>query len=122
MAQGLYDITPLEPFIDEGRTLLTPNSRLARRIKAEWDIKRRAAGEQVWESFAVEPLESWLLGQWQLAVNLELLPPLMPLGTNQTLELWRQVICEEESKSADYHLLRPGAAAEIADQFDRLFV
>lgn len=116
LAQGLYDITPLEPFIDEGRTLLTPNSRLARRIKAEWDIKRRAAGEQVWESFAVEPLESWLLGQWQLAVNLELLPPLMPLGTNQTLELWRQVICEEESKSADYHLLRPGAAAEIADR------
>ena len=56
LAQGLYDITPLEPFIDEGRTLLTPNSRLARRIKAEWDIKRRAAGERVWESFAVEPL------------------------------------------------------------------
>jgi ATP-dependent helicase/nuclease subunit B len=114
LAQGLYDITPLEPFIREGCALLTPNYRLARRIKAEWDTQRMAAGEQVWEPLTVQPLESWLLGQWELAVNLDLLPPIMPLDPNQTLELWRQVICEQAEQSPDYHLLRPDAAAQIA--------
>ena len=114
LAQGLYDITPLEPFIREGCALLTPNYRLARRIKAEWDAQRMAAGEQVWEPLTVQPLESWLLGQWELAVNLDLLPPIMPLDPNQTLELWRQVICEQAEQSPDYHLLRPDAAAQIA--------
>lgn len=114
MAQGLYDIAPLEHFISEGCTLLTPNFRLARRIKAQWDAQRMAAGERVWEPLSVQPLEGWLLAQWELAVNLGLLPPLMPLDSNQTLELWRQVIIEQGEQTADFHLLRPDAAAEIA--------
>lgn len=114
MAEGLYDITPLAPLVADGCVLLTPNDRLARRIKAEWDTQRVAAGEQVWEPLSVQPLGSWLLGQWELAVNMDLLPLIMPLGSNQVLELWRQVICEQEGKSSEYHLLRPGAAAEIA--------
>tara|TARA_R110002072_G_scaffold96407_3_gene212104 strand:+ start:928 stop:3636 length:2709 start_codon:yes stop_codon:yes gene_type:complete len=114
LAQGLYDITPLAPFITAGCTLLTPNYRLARRIKAEWDAQRMAAGEQVWEPLSVQPLESWLLGQWELAVNLGLLQPTMPLDSNQILELWQQVICAQGEQSLDYHLLRPDAAAQIA--------
>jgi ATP-dependent helicase/nuclease subunit B len=116
LAQGLYDITPLEPLIREGRVLLTPNSRLARRIVAEWDTRCIAAGQQTWEPPAVLPLESWLLQQWELAISLGLLNPVTPLNPAQEIELWRQVIGEQERESNDYHLLRPGSAAETASQ------
>lgn len=116
MAQGLYDITPLEPFIAEGCTLLTPNSRMTRRIKAEWDARRVAAGDRVWQPLAVQPLEKWLLDQWNLALRLELVPPVTPLGPGQALEVWRQVIREHEGQSSAYQLLRPSAAAELANE------
>jgi len=116
LAKGLYDITPLEPLIAAGCTLLTPNFRLARRIKSEWDAQHLAAGQAVWEPLSVQPLESWLLGQWELAVNLALVEPVTPLTTAQELELWRQVINQHEIHSPDYHLLRPSAAAELASE------
>ena len=116
MPHNLYDITPLEPLIEDGFVLLTPNYRLARRIKAEWDARRAASGASVWQPLAVQPLESWLLGQWERAVSLDLLPMLAPLNPAQVLELWQQVIAQEERQSDDYHLLRPAAAAELASQ------
>jgi ATP-dependent helicase/nuclease subunit B len=116
LVQCLYDITPLEPLIKEGYILLTPNFRLARRIKAEWDARRMAAGDRIWEPLSVQPLENWLLGQWERAVSLHLLPPLTPLAPAQVLELWRQVIVQQQMQSVDYHLLLPEAAAELASQ------
>lgn len=116
MAQGLYDISRLQPLIEEGYILLTPNYRLARRIKAQWDAHNAAAGKRVWLPVSVLPLEHWLLAQWELAVSLDLLPPLTPLNPAQILELWRQVISAQERLSPDYHLLRPAAAAELASQ------
>jgi ATP-dependent helicase/nuclease subunit B len=116
LAQCLYDITPLEPLIKEGYILLTPNYRLARRIKAEWDARRRTAGERVWEPLLVQPLESWLIGQWERAVSEHYLPPVTPLGPAQALELWRQIIVQQQMQSSDYLLLRPAAAAELASR------
>lgn len=116
MAQGLYDITPLEGLIAQGYTLLTPNYRLARRIKAEWDVRRMGAGDTVWQPLRVMPLESWLLEQWELAVSAKLLPPVVPVGPGQVLELWRQVILDQQNQSPDYELLRPTSAAELASQ------
>ncbi len=75
-----------------------------------------AAGDRVWEPLPVQPLENWLLGQWEWAVSNHLLPPVTPLGSAQALELWRQVIVQQEMQSPDYHLLRPAAAAELASQ------
>lgn len=116
MLQGLYDITPLEPLVAQGYTLLTPNHRLARRIKAQWDARRRAAGEQTWEPLAVFPVEAWLQAQWELAASRDLVPAVTPLGTAQTLELWRQVIREQERQADGFHLLSPSAIAELASQ------
>jgi ATP-dependent helicase/nuclease subunit B len=116
VALSLYDIAPLEALIGQGYTLLTPNFRLARRIKAEWDAQRIAAGERVWEPLSVKPLEIWLLEQWQLAVSNNLVAPISPLTTAQALELWRQIINQQQSQSADFHLLRPSAAADLAAQ------
>lgn len=116
MAQCLYDITPLEPLIRDGFTLLTPNQRLARRIKAEWDARQAAAGFLAWESLTVQSLELWLQQQWEKAASQNLVPPLTPLSAGQALEVWHQVVGRHRSQSADFHLLRPAAAAELASQ------
>ena len=116
MSRSLYDIAPLIPLVEAGYVILTPNFRLARRIKAEWDKRRSGSGERVWESLPVQALERWLQQQWQLAVGLEVLPPLVPLAQPQVLDLWQQEIAREEDESGQYHLLRPAGAAELASQ------
>ena len=116
-AQGrhsFYDITPLEPLIEAGFTLLTPNYRLARRIRSEWDEVRAAAGARAWEPLPAEPLEAWLLGQWRRAVATQLLPPRVLLAAGQSQEIWQQVIEEEQHRAGQYHLLQPAAAAAQA--------
>lgn len=114
MSRSLYDLSPLEPLLAEGYVVLTPNARLARRIKSEGERLRAAAGEGAWPSLPVRSLERWLLDQWQRAMALGLLPPATLLDEPRVLELWRQVIAEDERRSGGYHLLRPGAAAELA--------
>ncbi|MCB1690569.1 MAG: hypothetical protein KDI33_18870, partial [Halioglobus sp.] len=114
MAPGLYDITPLESLIEQGYTLLTPNFRLARRIKAEWDARQLASGKGTWEPAPVLPLESWLQQQWELAVSNGLLPPVVPLTAAQSVEVWRQVISQQQSHSPEFQLLKPSGAAELA--------
>tara|TARA_R110002110_G_scaffold14698_1_gene67642 strand:+ start:63594 stop:66260 length:2667 start_codon:yes stop_codon:yes gene_type:complete len=109
-------VESLEPLISSGHLLLTPNARLARSIKAEWDTTQAARGERVWQALDIKPLETWLLGQWQLAVSLGLLPPATLLSAGQAQELWQQVIAQQESEWDDYHLLRPSGAAELASE------
>lgn len=116
MAHSLYDISPLQELIEQGYTLLTPNFRLARRIKAEWDAVQAASGRRVWEAVAVQPLDAWLLLQWERAVRANLVPPVTPLSSHQTLEVWRQVISNQQSEANEFQLLRPSAAAELAAQ------
>ena len=116
MSGSLFDSAALEPLIASGYTLLTPNFRLARHIRTQWDSRCVAGGRRVWPTLAVEPLEHWLLGQWQRAVGLGLLPPRLPLNRAQSVALWQQVIAQQEQASGDYHLLRPAAAAQQAAQ------
>jgi ATP-dependent helicase/nuclease subunit B len=116
LAPGLYDITALEPLIRQGYTLLTPNFRLARRIKAQWDALQMAAGLRVWEPLSVQPLEPWLLAQWEDAVSRGGLPPRVVLTAAQATEVWRQIISHKQQQSPGLQLLRPSGAAEIATQ------
>jgi len=118
-AQGsysFYDITPLESLIEAGFTLLTPNYRLARRIRSEWDEGCATAGSRAWEPLPVEPLEAWLLLQWRKAVAGHFLPPRALLAAGPTQEIWQQVIEEEQQRAAVYHLLQPAAAAALAGE------
>ncbi len=116
MARNLFDIARLASFIDAGHTMLTPNLRLARRIKAEWDKQQSCAGATVWEPLPVYPLDQWLHGQWQRAVRLGLLPSLLPLSHTQELMLWQQVITDNVTTQAPLTLLRPAAAAELMSE------
>lgn len=116
MSASFYDVAPLAPLVEAGFVVLTPNVRLARRISSEWDARQQGAGLQAWEPWPVQPLESWLLGQWERAVALGLAEPLLPLAQPQQLELWQQAIIRRQREADDYHLLRPAVAAELASQ------
>ena len=69
MAQPLFDIARLTPWIERGFIVLTPNLRLARVIQAAWDDQQQASGLLTWEPAPVFPLEDWLFAQWQRAVE-----------------------------------------------------
>ncbi len=116
MSCRLYDLTPLEPLLERGYVILTPTVRLARQIKAEGDRAKLATGARAWPALPIQPLERWLVTQWELAVGLGLLPARTLIDKPRALELWRQVIEEEEVAGGGYHLLRPAAAAELAER------
>ena len=114
--QEFYDLRPLLPLIDAGYILLTPNFRLARRVKAAWDQLQLANGARVWQPIPVYPLESWLLQRWQAAVEMGLTPDRVTLGDGHALQLWQQVIEDEQRATGQYSLLQTAAAASLAAQ------
>jgi len=114
LAHSLYDMEPLLPLVGQGYTLVTPNIRLARRIRAEWSRRRMAAGDGAWEPFPVLALDHWLQDALQGASREGLLELRPQLAQDQELELWRRVIEEHAAHSGSYPLLRETAAAELA--------
>ena len=56
---SFYDLGPLEPYIERGCTLLTPNFRLARRIRSEWDRRCVARGATDRERAHAAALAVW---------------------------------------------------------------
>lgn len=111
---SLYDLQDLEPLLNAGYTLLTPNYRLARRIKSEWDHTQAERGLDVWHPAAVCPLELWLRKQWERAVALGTAGYRMVLTPVQELQLWAQVIHADRMAHGQYSLLQLDAAAKLA--------
>ena len=116
LSDRLYDIALLEPFIARGCTLITPNQRLARRIRTEWDRRQAEQGNLTWPRLPVYPLASWLLDRWRQAVAGGELPPQLLLESGPILQVWRHVIKESAARTASYQLLRADDAAELAEQ------
>ncbi len=112
--QRLYDISPLRPLIEQGFTILTPNLRLARRIKAVWDQEQAEAGNRAWPSLPVFALEEWLIDCWQRAIGQGELGPSTRISSSQEHTLWQQVIAAEARRGERFDLLRPSAAADLA--------
>ncbi len=114
MSHNLVTLVALQQYIDRGDIILTPNLRLARRIKQEWDAARAAAGDKVWPALAVYPIENWLLDQWRAAVGQGAASPLTVLNRVQELQLWQQVIEQWMAQDGEFSLLLPAQAAELA--------
>ncbi|WP_162846022.1 PD-(D/E)XK nuclease family protein [Seongchinamella sediminis] len=112
----LFDLGRLQALLDDGVLLLTPNLRLARRIKAEWDRQQMGAGKQVWRPAAVKALEHWLEQCWQAAVNKGQVEAGRVLTGQQESELWRLVIEDDRAQHGEYSLLQSGSAADLARQ------
>ncbi|MEM8659791.1 MAG: hypothetical protein AAGF35_02795, partial [Pseudomonadota bacterium] len=116
MPGSLFDIQSLIPLAESGYTVLTPNSRLSRRIKSEWDKAQCAKGERVWDAIKVMPVSQWYAERWQMAVRelpIDVYAALEPL---QETELWEAVIAHEQQQGDNSPLLRIDAAAALAAQ------
>lgn len=99
-----------------GATVLTPNRRLARALKQEFDRAQAAAGRTVWPSADVLPMEIWLARSLQEADSAGEGggggTPAVLLSALQDLVLWREVI----ANSALGALLLSDTAARTAQQ------
>lgn len=113
---NLYDLSVLEPLLESGGLLLTPNFRLARRIKSEWDARQVQKGLDVWRPVQVHALENWLLQCWQRAVDQGLILPRVRIDALQAREMWTGVIDDDRRENGEYSLLQAGAAGEMAQQ------
>jgi probable DNA repair protein len=103
------------PDIDgAGSTLITVNRRLARTLAAAFHGARLAAGETVWESLDILPLQSWLARTWGDYVDGAGGRHPALLGPEQDLALWEQVIAEHAAGAEGLALLQAGAAARNA--------
>jgi ATP-dependent helicase/nuclease subunit B len=117
MASGrqLYNLEPLLPYIEQGYVIVTPNLRLMRRIKGQWDQSQLASGLKAWQPLAISALEPWLMQQWQERVRLGQIESSVVLDDSRCKLLWQQVI-EGDSGDVELSLLRPAAAAEQTAQ------
>lgn len=111
-----YDLTVLQPLLDQGFIILTPTVRLARRISREWNRQQASAGHAAWQPLPVQPLEAFLGDRWREALLAGRVPARVRLSPLQLGELWRQVIDEDFTEREEAALLQPAAAAELAQQ------
>jgi probable DNA repair protein len=111
-----FDLGRLQWLLDAGFTLLTPNQRLARRIKTEWDRRQLEQGKQSWHPVAVSAIDHWLQTRWRDTGAANRSGTRRLLTDLQQAELWRQVIAEDGRRHASHHLLRVDAAVELARQ------
>ena len=114
--QKYFDLSRLQPLLEKGYLLLTPNQRLARRIKSEWDRLQIEAGQMVWQPVAVRALDHWLQESWELAVTAGAVVAQRPLSSLQEKELWSAVIAKDRQANGDYSLLQTSSAADLAMQ------
>lgn len=114
MNPGFYNIEPLAPYLATGDLVLTPNFRLARQVKAEWDRSQAAEEHRHWPAASVMPLEQWLLQQWRDLRTKGQVERRALLDDIAAREIWLQVIAQDQSQHSDYSLLQGGAAAEQA--------
>lgn len=108
-AATLFDIAPLQPLLTQGHLLLTPNRRLASRIRA---ALAGAGDSAAMMGGAVLALADWLDDLWQQGsfCGLDGFDELV-LDAAQEQVLWERVIRASE---AGQGLLRPTQAAELA--------
>lgn len=106
---NFYPIDSLVEHLASGRPVITPNHRLARRIKLAWGRHQLANGRRAWQTPDVLSLEHW----WQACYRERRLAgddlPLV-LTPLQERALWLQAV----QSSADIALLRPAVASELA--------
>ena len=117
MLNPLFDITRLREALASEALVLTPNLRLARKIRDAWDSDCLARGEAAWLSPAILALDSWLEECWQQLVDGAWAPALQTIPARPTQQqwLWEQVLADDDRASAN-----PGGYAELAQRGWRL--
>jgi probable DNA repair protein len=94
----------------EGVVAVTPNRRLARALRREFDLAQRAAGHSAWPTPTVLPYPIWLESLWDQAQRAEDRDaPALLLTPAQAAQLWRAVV-----EAEGLPLLDPEGAATLA--------
>ncbi|MEH6909394.1 MAG: PD-(D/E)XK nuclease family protein [Oceanicoccus sp.] len=110
---SLFDVQPLwEPLIS-GQLILTPNQRLASRIRSAFAIACSEAGENVVFTPAVFSINQWIDQCWlDLLMGADgLAMDVTVLSANQEQALWERIVADSSYGPA---LLRPSATAQQA--------
>ncbi|MFA5549520.1 MAG: PD-(D/E)XK nuclease family protein [Porticoccaceae bacterium] len=117
MLNPLFDIGRARDAIAAGALVLTPNLRLARKIRDAWDGECLGRGESTWLAPSIFALDSWLDDCWQQLVDGAWPPALAaaPARPAQQQWLWEQVLAEDDSAGAN-----PRGFAELAQRGWRL--
>jgi ATP-dependent helicase/nuclease subunit B len=111
-------IEQLQPYLDQGAAVLTPNRRLTRAVREAEHRYRARDGKGAWDSTTITPLRQYWLDIWQRGVTRGLLRPRKLLDVSSQRLLWRRVIADD---SQGFSLLsEPRAAALCQEAAERL--
>lgn len=112
-ALSFFDVKPIWQSLVSGQLILTPNQRLASRIRSAYAIACAEINTPVVEAPEVYSISQWLDRCWQqLLINADPLAlAVKPLSPTQEQALWEQVVTTSDLGAA---LLRPSATAQQA--------
>jgi len=106
------DRSRLHGLLADGATVVTPNRRLARELKREFDLAQQASGRQVWPSADLLPWRAWLARCFDDAQPAA--PKPMLLSPLQQQVWWRQILRGSRAARALVHVDAVGASADAA--------
>src|SRR5512144_1380756 len=98
----------------EGATIVTPNNRLARRLRALYDDAQHAAGLRTWEAASILPWPTWLGALWTELGERAPERSTHLLSTAQSSLLWRAIVGADTTPAAT--LLDDRGAAALAQR------
>ncbi len=98
----------------DGATIVTPNNRLARRLRALYDDAQRSAGLRTWQAASILPWPTWLGALWLELIERAPQPSTHLLSTAQSSLLWRTIVGADSTPSAS--LLDVGGAVDLAQR------
>jgi probable DNA repair protein len=101
--------------LGSGATVVTPNRRLARALKAAFDRSRQQTGAEVWTAADVLPWSAWLDRTFEALIRDE--PGVRVLAPAQELALWQRAVADS---AAAHALLDTAATARIAREAAQL--
>jgi len=112
--QPLFAIDRLRDRVTDNCLILTPNQRLASKIRQAWNLDRQHR-QPVWKPLPVLALDTWVSESW-LALQDRAYPPALSgtlLDSAQERLVWQQVLEDDETLTMD---ASPGNFIAIAAQ------
>jgi len=100
MMRPLFDIATLRDELEDGALVLTPNNRLASKIRHAWGCHQQLRGLRSWPRPNVEAIDTWLDEQWLRCCDLGVMSAAAgtPTGVEMELLLWERAIDKDPEK------------------------
>lgn len=111
MMRPLFDIATLKKDIEADALILTPNNRLATKIRQAWGQYQQQCGNTCWAQPEIYAIEQWIHEKWLQCCDagIEQVSAGRVISPQMEQILWEQII-EDDSEKPD-HLLASGFAS-----------